>query len=152
MNLLHRVVEWRVVEVREAEADGPMLLATIVQEGRAAGGGRAELFIPRSIIWPADGISIRTQHRGSEVARAIPTREPNGEIKIATPATPEIHQAFASKRFMSIEFQCLAENRTRAGIREIGLAYVDACAMTSSPEYVQAVAEVRDASHQRVWL
>ena len=138
MNLLHRVVE-----VREAEADGPMLLATIVQEGRASGGGRLELFTPRSVIWPTDGISIRTQHRGPEVARAIPTREPNGEIRIAAKATPEIRAAFTSKRFMSVEFRSLAETRTRAGIREIGLAYVDAASMTADPEYTQARAEVR---------
>ena len=143
----------RVVEVREAEAeDGPLLLATIVQEGRAAGGGRAELFTPLSVIWPANGIAIRTEHRGREVGRAIPSRQTNGEIRISTPATPEIRAAFAVKRFMSVEFRSMAENRTPAGVREIALAYVDAASMTGSPEYVQAVAEVRDASHQRVWL
>ena len=49
-----------------------MLLATIVQEGRASGGGRLELFTPRSVIWPTDGISILTQHRGPEVAPRYP--------------------------------------------------------------------------------
>lgn len=146
MNLLHRVVE-----VREAEADGPMLLATIVQEGRA-GSTRAELFTPRSIIWPPEGIAIRTEHRGPEVGRAIPSRETNGEIRIATPATPEIRAAFEMKQFMSVEFTCLAETRTAAGIREIALAFVDGAALVASPEYSQATAEVRAARRRRVWL
>ena len=149
MNLLHRVVE-----VREADADGPMLLATIVQEGRAAGGGRLELFTPRSIVWPPTGVAIRTEHRGREVARAIPTRDENGEIRIATPAIPEIRAAFAVKRFMSVEFRCLAENLTPAGVREIAMAFVDAAAMTSDPEYVQATAEVRTRQRRRpgAWI
>ena len=147
MNLLQRVVS---VEVREAAADGPMIPATIVQEGRA-GSSRAELFTPLSVIWPADGIAIRTEHRGREVGRAIPSRQSNGEIRISAPATPDIREAFASKQFMSVEFRSLAETRTAAGIREIALAYVDAAAMTHDPEYVQARAEVR-SRHRRIWL
>ena len=145
---LQRVVAVSV-EVREAGADGPMLLATIVQEGRAAGGGRAELFIPLSVIWPVNGIAIRTQHRGPEVGRAIPSRETNGEIRISTPATSAIREAFASKQFMSVEFRSLAENLSPAGVREIALAFVDAAAMTDDPEYVQARSEVRTRQRRR---
>ena len=147
---LQRVVAVSV-EVREAGADGPMLLATIVQEGRAAGGGRAELFIPLSVIWPVNGIAIRTQHRGPEVGRAIPSRETNGEIRISAKATPEIRKAFEVKQYMSVEFTALAETRTSAGIREIARAYVDAASMTNDPEYTQAIAEIRSRG-RRVWL
>ena len=76
------------LELRE-ESDGPRLRGTILQEGRA-GVSRAELFAPNSVIWPQDGIAIRLEHRGREVARAIPTRYPGGEIRIDTPATPEL--------------------------------------------------------------
>ena len=140
------------VEVREAEADGPLLLATIVQEGRAAGGGRAELFIPLSVIWPTNGIAILVEHRGREVGRAIPSRETNGEIRISAKATPEIRKAFAVKRFMSVEFTELWQRTGRpAGVREIARAYVDAAAMTNDPEYTQSRAEIRSRG-RRVWL
>ena len=43
------------VELREA-SDGPMLRGIVLQEGRAAQGGRAEVFAPFSVVWPALGI------------------------------------------------------------------------------------------------
>ena len=139
------------VEIREA-TDGPFLHATIVQEGRSAS-QRFELFAPLSIIWPSDGVAILTEHRGREVGRAIPSRQPNGEIRISAKATPEIRAAFTSKRFMSVEFTSLAETRTAAGVREIARAFVDAAAMTNNPEYVQATAEVRSkGARRRFWL
>ena len=148
---LQRVVAISV-EVREAGADGPMLLATIVQEGRAAGGGRAELFIPLSVIWPVNGIAIRTQHRGPEVGRAIPSRETNGEIRISAKATPEIRKAFDVEAVYELSSSgALAETRTSAGIREISLAYVDGASLTGDPEYTQAIAEIRSRG-RRVWL
>ena len=111
----------------------------------------AELFIPLSVIWPVNGIAIRTQHRGPEVGRAIPSRETNGEIRISTPATSAIREAFAVKRFMSVEFRSLAENMSPAGVREIALAFVDAAALTNAPEYTQSRAEIRSRG-RRVWL
>ena len=50
-------------EVREAD-DGPMLRGVVLQEGRAAQGGRAEVFSPFSVMWPADGIKLLGAHRG----------------------------------------------------------------------------------------
>ena len=80
------------VELREAE-DGPRLYATVIQEGRAAGdGGRAELFAPGSIDWPSNGIGIKARHGKRVECRAMPTREPDGSIKIAVKATPAIVQ------------------------------------------------------------
>ena len=73
------------VEVRESET-GPQLVGVLIQEGRAAS-ARAEVFAPLSLVWASDGVAVRAEHRGVEVARAIPTREPNGEIRIATPAS-----------------------------------------------------------------
>ena len=107
------------VEVRESET-GPMLHGVLIQEGRAAS-VRAEVFAPLSLIWAqGDGIAIRAEHRGVEVARAIPTREANGEIRIATPATPTIVAAFnAGRKFLSIEFHSLKETRSKSGVREI---------------------------------
>ena len=141
------------VECRSAP-DGPMLRGVILQEGRAATGGRAELFAPGAAVWPSDGIAILAEHRGAELARAVPTREPNGEIRIETLATPAIFAAVeqGGKRHMSIEFRSVREVRTAGGIREIQRAHVDAAALTDRPEYGQARAEVRQRKGRRLWL
>ena len=140
------------VEVRSAGPDsGPHLIATILQEGRA-GSVRQELFTPMACIWPENGVAILTEHRGKEIARAIPSREQNGEIRIRARATPEIQEAYTTKRFMSIEFTSLSETRTASGIREIARAYVGAVAMVSNPEFVQATAEIRARNRRKVWL
>ena len=144
----------RAVEVEIRAADGgERLVGVILQEGRAAS-VRPEVFTPGSLVWGTDGIAIRVEHRGAEVARAIPVRGPTGEIRISAIATPEIRAAFASgKRFLSAEFQALAETRTVGGVREIQRAFVSGGAMVRSPEYVQARAEVRErASRRRPWL
>ena len=139
-------------EVRSAGPDdGPHLHGVIVAEGRAAS-ARLEVFSPLSIIWPSDGVAILTEHRGVEVARAIPSREQNGEIRIRARATPEIEKAYTTKRFMSIEFMSLSETRAASGIREIARAYIEAVAMVSNPEYVQATAEIRASNRRKVWL
>ena len=138
------------VELREAD-DGPMLRGVVLQEGRAAQGGRAEVFTPLSVLWPADGIAIRAEHRGVEVGRAVPTRDADGSLRIETRATPAILTAYKTRRYFSVEFHALAEVRTAGGVREITRALVDAAAMVSSPEYSQATAEVR-STPRRVWL
>ena len=140
------------VEIRESDGGGQRLVGTILQEGRAAS-VRPEVFAPGSLVWAADGIAIRTEHRGAEVARAVPVRSPTGEIRISAIATPEIRAAYASgKRFLSAEFQPLAEIRTVGNIREIQRAFVGAAALVRSPEYVQARAEVRErAARRRPW-
>ena len=62
-----------------------MLHGVLIQEGRAAS-ARAEIFAPGSLQWSAEGIAIRSKHLAGEDSRAIPTREANGEIRIAAPA------------------------------------------------------------------
>ena len=138
------------VEIREA-TDGPVLHGVVLQEGRAAQGGRAEVFSPQSVIWPSTGIALLGEHHGPELARAIPTRAANGEIRIAAHATPEILAAYETRKFFSVEFHALREIRTTAGVREIQRALLDGAALVASPEYPQAVAEVR-ARSRRVWL
>ena len=136
------------VEIREAEGVA-RLHGTIIQEGRAAAGGRAELFAPGSVVWPESGIVIRTAHYGDAQTRAVPVRHPNGEIRIAARATPEIVAAVnAGRTAMSVEFTALREHRTAANIREITSAFVDAAALTDDAEYVQSRAEVRNR-HRR---
>ena len=148
-NLVRRSVE---LEVREEEG-GPRLHGTLIQEGRAATGGRSELFAPGSIMWPPDGIEIRTVHRGPAEARAVPTRYPNGEIRISAPASPAIVAAVGGgKNGMSVEFTALREERTAGGVREIQRAYVDAGSLTSVPEYSQGVVEVRAKRSSSIWL
>ena len=140
------------VEIREAEGV-PRLHGTIVQEGRAAIGGRAELFAPGSVQWPADGIAIRTVHLGKAEAYALPTRQPNGEIRIAAKATKAIINAVnAGHKAMSVEFLALRETRTAGGVREIERAYVDGATLTDDPEYGQTKAEVRTRWRPPLWV
>ena len=138
------------VEVRESET-GPMLHGVLIQEGRAAS-ARAEVFAPGSLVWSASGIALRAEHLGAEDSRAIPTRETNGEIRIAAPASAALVAAFnEGRRFLSIEFHSLKETRSAAGVREIQSAFLPGAALVESPEYVQARAEVR-SKQRRVWL
>ena len=138
------------VEVRES-ASGPVLHGVLIQEGRAAS-ARAEVFAPGSLVWASEGVAIRAQHLGVEDARAVPTREANGEIRIAAPASPAIVAAFnEGRKFLSIEFHALQETRSAAGVREIQSAFLPGVALVSEPEYKQATAEVR-ARRRRVWL
>ena len=137
------------VEIREA-AGGPTLHGVLIQEGRAAT-TRAEIFAPRSLVWASDGISIRSKHLGAEASRAIPTREPNGEIRIAAPASAAIVAAFTEgRRFLSIEFHALQETRSASGVREIQSAFLPGAALVSDPEYKEAGAEIR-SKRRRVW-
>ena len=84
------------VELREAK-DGPMLRGILIQEGRVAS-ERKEIFAPLSLVWASDGIALRAKHLGVEDSRAIPTREANGEIRIAAPASAALVAAFNEGR------------------------------------------------------
>ena len=138
------------VEVRESET-GPMLHGVLIQEGRAAS-VRAEIFAPFSLVWGSEGVAIRATHLGAEDSRAIPTRSPNGEIRIAAPASAAIVAAFnEGRRFLSIEFHALKETRSKSGVREIQQAFLPGAALTSTPEYLQTGAELR-SKRRRVWL
>ena len=139
------------VELREAD-EGPTLHGVVIQEGRAAQGGRAESFSPLSVVWPATGIALLAEHRGAALAHAVPVRDADGSIRIQTPATPAIREAYETRKYFSIEFHAISEVRTTAGVREITRALVDAAALVGSPEYVQATAEVRTRSCHKVWL
>ena len=139
------------VEVRES-ATGPMLHGVLIQEGRVAS-VRAEVFAPGALVWESTGIAIRAKHLGVEDSRAIPAREPNGEIRIAAPASPAIVAAFeVGRKFLSIEFHALKETRSKAGVREITQAFLPGAALVEDPEYKQALAEVRARRRMKVWL
>ena len=139
------------VECRASDS-GPQLHATILEEGRAAVGGRAEVFAPGSLEWPTAGIVVRAAHYGAAETRAVPVRTGN-TISLTAPATPAIFAAVAAgKRFASVEFHPLREVRTVAGIREIQSALLTAAALTDDPEYGQTAAEVRTRKAVRVWL
>ena len=143
-----------LVEIR---AEGEHLHGQIVQEGRAASGGRAEVFAPNSITWPTDGVRILDKHGGPELARAYPHRDPAGRILIRARATDAIRAAIAAGRNrMSIEFRPIEERTTKGGVREILRALVDAAALVSNPEYDTTAAEVRERRRKGrrtpIWL
>lgn len=144
--------ESRTVEVEcRGSAQGPMLRATIVTEGRAASGGLSELFAPGSLLWPPEGISIRAVHLGPELAKAVPMRETSGEIRIETRATPDIYAALnAGKKFASVEFRSIDERTTAGGVRELLQAVVIGAALVDSPEYDTTRAEIRTRRRRSV--
>ena len=66
------------IELREAEAEaGPTLHGVVLQEGRAAQGGRAEVFAPLSVVWPSNGVARSWANTAGlpQLARAVPTRD-----------------------------------------------------------------------------
>lgn len=140
------------IELREADGDAPRLRGTIITEGAAARGGRAEVFRIGSLDWPSNGVAIRAEHLGAPETRAIPVRQPNGEIQIAARATPGLIAAYESgRRAMSIEFRSVREETTAGGVREIQLALLEAAAMVRSPEYDGTGVEIR-SERRRWWL
>ena len=141
-------------ELRQTDG-GPRLHGVLIQEGRAATGGRAELFAPGSVVWPDSGVAIKIGHGGKQAATAHPARHPSGEIRISAPATPAMVAAVEGGRDgLSVEFLALREQRTAGGVREISRALVDAAALVSSPEYQQARAELRSKKRKApaLWL
>ena len=131
------------VEIREA-AEGPTLYGVMLTEGRAASGGRREVFAPGSVEWPSNGVGVLLEHRQAPVTRAMPTREDLGRITLATPATPEIREAVeGGRKWMSVEMHALEERTTRGGVREVLRAYVPDVALVADPEYDTTQAEVR---------
>ena len=110
------------------------------------------MFAPLSVVWPSDGIALLGEHRGPELARAVPTRAADGSLRIETRATPAILTAYETRKFFSVEFHALSEVRTAGGVREIQRALVDAAALVPNPEYPNVRAEVRAQRRRVVWL
>lgn len=132
------------VEIREQAGREPTLHGIMLQEGRAASGGRRELFAPGAIEWPSEGVAILTQHRGEIESRGHVVRQRDGRLVLTARATEGIQRAVAAgKRFMSVEFKTLRERVTKGGIREIQRAFVDSAALVDRPEYDMTSAEVR---------
>ena len=141
------------IELREADGDAPRLHGTIITEGSAARGGRAEVFRIGSLDWPSNGVAIRAEHLGAPETRAIPVRQPNGEIQIAARATPGLRAAYeAGRRSLSIEFRSVSEETTIAGVREIQGALLEGAALVRSPEYDGTGVEIRRSERRRWWL
>ena len=146
------------IEIREQTGREPTLHGVIIQEGRAATGGRREVFAPGAVEWPTAGVGIMLKHRGAIETRGQVIRGRDGRLTLTARATDEIRQAVADgKRYMSVEFTALNERTTKGGVREILRAFVDAAALTNRPEYDSTAAEIRSSAADlerkaRVWL
>ena len=141
------------VEIRAAEDGTPQLHGVILWEGRAASGGRREVFTPGSVEWPDTGVGILLEHRGAPVMRAAAARESDGRISVSAPATPEVRAAVeAGRKFFSVEFHPLQERTTKGGVREVLRAFVPDAALVAQPEYDTTHAEVRGQHRRRLWL
>ena len=135
------------IEIREQAGREPTLYGTLLQEGRAAAGGRAELFTLGAIEWPGEGVGVATEHHGAIEVRGHVIRGKDGRLDIQARATDAIRKAYAAgKRFLSIEFQAISENTTAGGVREVTRAFVGTAAMVHRPEFSQATAEVRSST------
>ena len=138
------------IEVREDEARlGPgRLVGTIMRYGERAS-DRAEMFLPGSLKWDADGIVVNRMHtRKSPVMRVMPIVEGN-EVRIdaALPDTTAGRDASAEIRSglfkgMSIEFRATAQSIV-GGVRRITEAVLSGAAIVDSPSYAGASVEVR---------
>lgn len=149
------------LEIREKEG---VLTGVMLQEGRAATGGRREVFAPGSVEWSAEGVGIKTVHLGEVETRATVERTTDGRLKVTAPATEKVKAAFQEgKRFLSVEFVALAQTVTKGGVREIQRAFVDSAALVRNPEYNMSLAEIRrdnlappvpqvDDRKYRIWL
>ena len=138
------------VEIREAEGKRPRLRGVMITEGRAASGGRAEVFAPGSIQFPTEGVGIQTRHHGPVEVRAQPIRQRDGRIEVMADATEAIREAIsAGKRHMSVEFRAIRERTTAGGVREILQAFVPRAALVEIPEFDSTSAEVRGRKRWR---
>ena len=63
------------------------LVGVVIAEGRAASGGRREVFAPGAAEWPRRGIEILPEHRGQVETTTTPERAANGEIRIRAKLT-----------------------------------------------------------------
>ncbi len=141
------------IEIREQANRDPMLHGTMLTEGRAASGGRREVFTPGSVQWPSEGVEIAPGHKLATETRAHPVRGRTGELNITARATEALRQAVAAgKRYMSVEFIALEERTTAGGVREILSALVKRAALVPNPEYDTTAAELRNKKEIRVWL
>ena len=146
------------IEIKEQAGREPTLFGVMIQEGRAASGGRSELFAPGAIEWPSEGVGVMTDHRGAIETRGHVVRERDGRLTLTARATDNIRKAVADgKRYMSVEFQSLRERTTAGGIREIQRALVSAAALVVKPEYDTSAAEIRSQAadierRAAIWL
>ena len=135
--------------VKTEYRQGERIIATVIQEGRAAS-QRRELFTVGALQWNTSGIDILDSHKGTSIANAMPSRSMDGRVQVSIPATAHIVELRERKPYMSIEFIALEENTTNGGIREITRALLTGAAFVDDPEYVQANTEIRNK--KRRWL
>ena len=137
-----REVEHLQIELRQTANE---LHGVLIAEGRAASGGRNELFTPNSVEWPDSGVDILGKHQGAVETRVIPERQADGSITFSAGLTDGLREAWNSGRqYMSVEFHALKSRTVRAGTREIQRALVTAGALVKTPEYDVARAEIRE--------
>ena len=151
------------IELRAAgdgETTPGRLIGVLLTEGVKAS-DRPELFLPGSLIWPADGVVLRRQHvREAPIARVVPERR-GAEIVIDTALPDSIAGRDAATeikagilRGLSVEFKATA-SAFRGGLREIRHATLTGAGLVDHGSYRDSVVSVRHArvgGRRRVWL
>ena len=142
--------------LEEREGGSGRIRGTILPIGRIAG-DRREVFTPGSVSWPAAGVRLLAEHRGRQVMRFTPIeRAGNLEIDEQLPDSDLGREVAGEIRSgkrsgLSVEFHA-TEDRMVQGVREISGALVNGAAVTASPAYRQARAEVRESIKHRLVL
>ena len=136
-----RTPETLQIEMRQEASE---LRGVLIQEGRAASGGRREVFTPGAVEWLDSGVEILPEHKGTVETRAIPERQPDGRITVVATLTDRLRSAWSDgRRFLSVEFHALEERTVKGGVREVQRALVMAGALVQRPEYDTATTELR---------
>ena len=137
-----RTPETFQIEIRQEANE---LRGVLIQEGRAASGGRKEVWIPGAVEWLDSGVEILPEHKGTVETRAIPERQADGRITVVAALTDRLRNAWnAGRKFLSVEFHALEERTVRGGVREVQRALVTAGALVPNPEYDVATTELRE--------
>ena len=124
------------IEIREQAGREPTLYGVMMQEGRAATGGRAELFAPGAVEWPSQGVGVLTEHLGEIETRAQVIRERDGRLTLTARATEGDQESGCAGQAFHVRSNSLhfGNGATKAGVREILRAFVDKAALVARPE------------------
>ena len=154
--------ERRTVEIRLSQdpdrGSAGILTGTLLPFNVKAA-DRNELFEPRSLTWPEDGILLREMHdRSRPIARFTPTETDSAvEVRIALPDTVAGRSAKAAVvagvyKSLSVEFVAQVEEM-RQGLRIIKKAVLVGAGLVDQGAYAAATIEARaKGKRRRLWL
>ena len=156
MNEIRCTLEFREDQTRT----GPgRLVGTLLTEGERAS-DRAEVFLPGSLSWPSEGVTLRRQHRrDAPIMRVIPERRGSQIVIDSLLPDTQAGRDTASEirsglfRGLSVEFKATVDGYRR-GLREIKRAALVGAGLVDDPSYTGSAVAVRHKAgrRRRTWL